>query len=316
MKCPYCGFEMAAAFNQCPACGRMTQAASAPTAASAPAASNTYTYGAPSAYPYTVTAPAAVLPQERTGGEKAAIAVAIVVSALSIVVGFFVFASLVTRTKDSSDDTFEPYGYDAFDDSDSNDYLDKYFNEYYGNGSSADEFSYVSPADLHTPILFEDEFYSFSEGDVKTKYNVEIEQTYRGQAALRLLDGAPLPQINEETAELLLVKFRVKIVEQEKEAIISLHYTLPAAVSSMNKNMFYESLDDLDYQDNLGLISGEEEGTRWIAFIVDKTDPSPLIMWYKYDERYFCDKTSTVTDPAGLEAGAAMEKKSASHTAG
>ena len=86
-------------------------------------------------------------------------------------------------------------------------------------------------------------------------------------------------------------------------------YNHPYAVSSKDNILSYEVLESLPYKDNLGLMTKGEEGTRWIAFIVEKDPPEPLLMWYKYDQSYFRNGGESITDPTGLEPGAAIEKK-------
>lgn len=325
MKCPYCGFESPAPFEKCPSCGQPQTAQTAPSAqpvSSAPTANQQAAY--PTTAPYTppaYTHPAYTPPSYNpyvnaastkgmTGGETASVIIAIIVSVLSLIIGFVIFVTYAAVNTNHMIDNSDDYGMDAFDDFDSNDYLDDFFDNYFGKKDDSEKYSIVSPADLHTPITYEDDFYSFSEGFVNTKYEVELDETYRGQAALQLLDGAALPKIDESTSEIYLVKFKVRITEQDKDSIVSLHYTLPAALSSSNQTLAYEVLDSLNYKDAIGLMSNGEEGTRWVAFIVDKNDPNPLIMWYKYDERYFRNKAESVSNPAGLEAGGAIEEKS------
>ena len=318
MKCPYCGFESPANFEKCPSCGQPQTSQSAQTAqpvSSAPTVNPQTAY--PTTAPYTppaYTPPSynpyvnAASTKGMTGGETASVIIAIIVSLVCIVMGFVLFVINVGMKADQMASESDDYGMDAFDDFDSNDYLDDFFDNYFGKTDDSGKYSIVSPADLHTPIAYEDDFYSFSEGFVKTGYEVELDETYRGQAALQLLDGAALPEYDVSTSELYLVRFKVKIIEQDKDAIVSLYYVSPSAVNSSNQTLQYDPLN-LNYKDNIALMSKDQEGYRWLAFVVDKTDQNPLIMWNKYDERYFRNSGESVSDPAGLEAGGAMEQK-------
>ena len=320
MKCLYCGFESPATFEKCPSCGQPQTVQTAPSAQPVSSASTT---NPQAAYPTTTSyMPPAYTPPSynpyvnsgttkgMTAGETASIIIAIIVSLVCIVMGFVLFVINVGMKADQRASESDDFGIDAFDDFDSNDYLDDFFDNYFDNKEDGQKYSIVSPADLHTPIAFEDDFYSFSEGFVKTGYEVELDETYRGKAALQLLEGATLPKIDESTSEFYLAKFKVKITEQDKDAIVSLHYTLPAALSSSNQTLAYEVLDSINYKDDLGLMASGEEGIRWVAFIVDKNDQNPLIMWYKYSECYFHNQKDAISDPAGLEAGSAVAAKS------
>ncbi len=324
MKCPYCGWESPADFEKCPSCGQPQTAQNAQTAqpvSSASAANPQAAYPTTDTYTPPAYTPPAYTPSSynpyvnttaskgMTGGETASIIIAIVVSLLSLIIGFVIFVTYAAVNTDNMIDNSDDYGMDAFDDFDSNDYLDDFFDNYFGKTDDGEKYSIVSPADLHTPIAFEDEFYSFSEGDINTKYEVELDETYRGQAALTLLEGATLPKIDENTFEIYLAKFKVRITEQSTESIVSLRYNHPYAVSSKDNILSYEVLESLPYKDNLGLMTKGEEGTRWIAFIVEKDHPEPLLMWYKYDQSYFRNGGESITDPTGLEPGAAIEKK-------
>ena len=46
----------------------------------------------------------------------------------------------------------------------------------------------------------------------------------------------------------------------------------------------------------------------WIAFIVDKEEQNPNIMWKRFENKAFRNDGITITDPALVEAGAAIDK--------
>ena len=283
MKCIRCGFESSAPFSRCPSCG---------------AVQNGQQY--PSAYQLKTT---------RTGGETAAVAIAIVVSVLSVVAAFIIFVAYASYMASRE---VEKYGIDAADDFDSNEYgddeLDEFFKDYYGGDS---KYNSETPAGLNTPISFKTELYSFSEGEIKTEYEVSMTAAFRGEAALKMLEGVGLPTYDKDTSDIYLARFRVKITQQDKEAIVTLPMSYPAAYPSKTVSLFssqYKALDSLDYLHKYSLISKGEEVETYVAFIVDKDDKSPCIRWNLTEDKVFRNDEEAISDASAVEAGAAIEK--------
>ena len=271
MKCIKCGYESAGQFSQCPVCGTVQSQGQK--------------------YYYANTPPAGKAVKQ-TGGEIAAVIIAIVVSVLSLIAAFVILIaySTITSSKISSDDDF---GIDAFDDFDSNEYgddIEDFFNEYYNKN---DKNGFKSPAGLNLPLKFEETLYSFSEGEIKTEYEVSAINTYRGEAAVKLLDGEALPRYDEDEYDVYLVKF--------------------SGSDSLFSNE-YEVIDGLNYENKKSLIKKGESIETWLAFIVDKEDHSPLIMWNRYENKAFQNKGAAISNADTIEAGAALEKKSESES--
>lgn len=295
MKCIKCGYESAGQFSQCPVCGTVQSQGQK--------------------YYYANTPPAGKAVKQ-TGGEIAAVIIAIVVSVFSLIAAFVILIaySTITSSKISSDDDF---GIDAFDDFDSNEYgddIEDFFNEYYNKN---DKNGFKSPAGLNLPLKFEETLYSFSEGEIKTEYEVSVINTYRGEAAVKLLDGEALPRYDEDEYDVYLVKFLIKITDQEKDAIVVLPTGNPAAYKSGSDSLFsneYEVIDGLNYENKKSLIKKGESIETWLAFIVDKEDHSPLIMWNRYENKAFQNKGAAISNADTIEAGAALEKKSESES--
>lgn len=293
MKCIKCGYETNVQFSRCPSCGTVQPAG------------QTFT---------TATAPRNV-PRKRTGGEKASIAIAIVVSVLSVIAAFIIFIAYMTITVKNLSDNYE-YGTDAFDDFDSNEYDDdfeEFFKDFYNNNDN-ENYGLKSPAGLNTPITFKEKLYSFSEGEIETEYEVSVTNTYRGDAALKLLEGAALPKYDEDENEIYLVKFKVKITDQEKDAIVTLPMSSPAAYPSDTDSLFsddYDVISNLDYVNKFALISKGETVETWLAFIVDKEDRNPCILWNSLENKAFRDTNDAISDKDSVEAGAAIQKSDA-----
>ena len=295
MKCVKCGYESTAQFTQCPSC-------------------------------------AAIQPQGQTGNinaqvsagsgrirkkkKKAAIIIAVIVSVLSVVAACIIFTAFTFNviSKNISDDE---YGIDSFDDFDSNEYdkeIEDFFKEYYNSSSKYDM---TSPAGLNTPITFNETLYSFSEGDVDTEYEVSMINTYRGEAALKLLEGATLPIYNENNYEIYLVQFRLKITNQEKDAIVTLPLSSPAAYPSGSSSILsedYAVIKNLNYINKFALISKNDDVDTFMAFIIDKNEQSPIILWNSRENKAFKDNGQAVSDAGAVEAGAAIEKKADSES--
>ena len=330
MKCPHCNSEVSNS-NVCPNCGQRID----PTAASQQAAQSqpypqqnyqsTVQQGASPYYYYSTpvygSPNVCAQPQrEKTGGEIAAIVIAVVVSVLSFFAAIIIFANLMASIDDheynydyddtSSYDDFSQYGIDDFTDEDSLDHFFDYYNSIFGEES---KYPGSNPANEHTPVEFDDYLHSFSNGDVSTTYNVELDEAYRGNAALKLLEGAKLPEI-DDGKEIYLAKFKVTVTKQETEAYVEV---APSILTSAYKGdesdpslVKYESITYVNYKNEKELLKKGESGERWMAFIVEKTDERPLIMWDSYEGEYFRYSKAAESSEAGLEAGAAIESES------
>lgn len=303
---------------------------------------NTYSYGngryaAPA---YGAQPAGAYLPsanQGKSGGEIAAIVSAIVVSVLSFILAFIIFAFYVARAAknmpditnyggDSSGFDFgdfgdfgdydfddpDGYGIDGFDDEDSLENFLEYYGSLFGTQKAAHPAS--DPAAEHMPVEFSDTLYSGTAGFISCKFQVELDEVYRGEAALKLLEGARLPEI-ADNMEIYLVKYKLNITEQETEAFVNLapDKLFAAAYSAEEKDGVlttgrqYVTLSNVSYKDANQLIAKGDDAYGWIAFAVDKTEERPLIMWNKYNKEYFRYSTQAISDPTGLEAGAAFD---------
>lgn len=300
MKCVRCGYESPAQFTQCPSCGTVqTYAQSVNTAAS----------------PYQYNTSNAVL--TRTPGETISVIVAVVVTIISIIAAFIIFVAYMTVTAANSINEQE-YDIDAVDDFDSNEFdsdLEDFFKNYYNSGN--EKYDSDSPADLDTPITFKETLYSFSEGDVNTEYEVKMTGTYRGAAAVKLLEGAALPAYDDVANEIYLVRFSIKITDQEKDAIVTMPTGNPAAYPTNAVSIFssgYDTIRNLNYVNSKKLLSKNEEVDTWMAFIVSKDDESPCIRWNRSTDSVFRNSSPAISDASGVEAGAAIEKEAAAET--
>lgn len=322
MKCPNCNAEIPDYSASCPNCGQnITQ-----TNNSQPNYQTSY-QGATPYYYY--SAPGYVntgMPQaqrEKTVGEIVAIVAAVIVSVLSLFAAMIILSYYVSRfPSDTSHDNygyddfssyydgFEQYGIDDFTDEDSLEHFFDYYNSMLGEES---QYPISNPAKEHTSIKFDDYLYSFSNGSVNTDYNVELNEVYRGDAALKLLEGAKLPDI-DNGMEIYLAQFKLTVTEQETEAYVT---ASPSVFTSAYKgeesgvaSSEYDSLTNIDYKDANQLLKKGESGIRWMAFVVEKNDERPLIMWDKYEGEYFRYSKAAISSAEGLEAGAAVEKQS------
>ena len=293
MKCVRCGYESPAPFSQCPYCGTVQNPPQYASPYQTAFTSNGSQYGG----------------AKRTGGETAAIVIAVVVSVLSVIAAFII---LIAYSSNAASKTMEEYGIDAADDFDSNEYeddeLEKFFKDYYGKDN---RYTSETPAGLNTPISFKTELYSFSEGEVQTEYEVSMTAAYRGEAALKMLEGAALPTYDKDKYDIYLARFSVRITEQDKDAIVTLPMSHPAAYPSNNVSLFssdYKALGSLQYVNQYSLITKGETVETYIAFIVEKDDKSPCIRWDLSEDKVFRDEEEAVSDASAVEAGSAIEK--------
>ncbi len=332
MKCPQCHAEISELSRNCPYCGHAV--------APAQPAQTAYHPGASGATPYYYTAPAygtttsSAVKKGKSGGEIAAIVIAVIVSILSVFAAVIIFSIYTVRlasTVDSSgfdlDDFssgydgdyseygdfgdfggFGDYGIDDFDDEDSWESFLEHYGSLFGDKSQAPA---AAPAEEHNPVEFQDYLYSFSNGNVETTYTVELDEAYRGEAALKLLEGAKLPEISDQQ-EIYLAKFKLQITEQETEAYVtvapSTNMIAYAWTEDGTSGQQYTTLININYKDNNKLIKKGEENGCWMAFIIDKTEERPILMWDKYEGEYFRYSKAAVANPAGLEAGSAVEQ--------
>lgn len=287
MKCMRCGYQSPAPFNRCPACGAV-QVVQQPVAVS----------------PYKVKT------KTRSGGETAAIVAAIVVSVISVIASIFIFLSFMSYVG-SKIIASDEFGIDSFDDSDSDDYSGNFadfFKEF--NKRNRDNNDSNATVGMNTPIQFKEKLYSFSEGDVETEYEVSMIETYRGEAALKLLEGATLPRYDEDKYDIYLVKFSISITNQEADAIVTAPMSNPVAYSSDADSLFtsdYSAIYNLDYANKYALISKGDTVDSWMGFIVDKDEQSPRILWNVYEDKAFRNSDPAISDPDAVEAGAAIE---------
>lgn len=285
MKCNRCGFVSAGQFSQCPSCGAVQ-------------------FVQPTPSPYTVKPV-----KQRSGGETAAIIMAVVVSSLSFIAAIIIFFSylafLVNKTVTSE-------GFDSLGEIESNGFDEDYENFFKDFTAGNDEFGLKSPAGMNTPVKFKEKLYSFSEGEVETEYEVSMTGVYRGEASLKLLYGAVLPIYNDAQYDIYLVRFSVKITDQEKDAIVTLPISNPAAYSSDSVSLFsneFSAIDQLKYTNRFALIGTGQAVETWIAFIVDKDEKSPCIMWNRNENKAFRYAEEAISDPASVELGSAIEKE-------
>lgn len=271
MKCSHCGYESNTTFSKCPACG-------------APAV---HPYAAVGQQPNPYAYPQ---PKKKSAAEIAAMVIAIIVAAASPIIAFFIFFfSLFSHTVKHAD-YLTDYDYTY-----SSDYSDYSYNKY--------DFSTTAPK--NTPVEFEEKLFSFSNGYVKTKYEVTMEETYRGDAAVKLLGDAKIPQLNS-IQEIFLVKFNINITEQDSPAYVTLT-SFSASAFNLTASPC-QSLSLINYRDNAQLLIKGESGTRWMAFIVDKEAKNPLISWSDDTKcKYFLNTEESISDPSVVVEGEAVE---------
>ena len=143
------------------------------------------------------------------------------------------------------------------------------------------------------------------------EYEVSLLETYRGEAALKMLEGAVLPEYDTDSEDIYLVKFKIAVTEQENDAIVALPMGNPTAFPSNSVSLFsngYECISDISYANRLSLISKGEHVETWLAFIVSKDDERPCIMWnISNSDKVFRDTQDAVDDPDAVESGTAIE---------
>ncbi|MBQ5544896.1 MAG: zinc ribbon domain-containing protein [Clostridia bacterium] len=337
MKCPKCYAELPDGTARCTRCGSplsQTRTTAMPYAYTASAAPVSAGYAAPAAK------------RGKTGGEIAAIVTAIIVSVLSVIAAFVILFAFLAKSAEKVASSYDlddigsligegdgdsdygdfgglnpdlfgdygGYGMDGFDDEDSwEDFLRQYsslFGDYYGLFGESSMYPASLPAAEHTPVSFNDSLYSFSDGYINTDYTVSLEEAYRGDAALKLLEGAKLPEWNDDQ-ELYLVKYKLNVTKQDTEAFVPVGSSaIPAAYAAGENGAVgkqFPSLSSISYRDNNKLIKTGEEADCWMAFVVDKTEERPLIEWKPGSGEYFRFSRQAVTDAAGLTAGAAYD---------
>lgn len=292
MICINCGNQISESNTVCPFCG-------------APQNAVPVYPGASSATGPSGSAPAqAYIPRQSasmSGGQVAAIVIAIVVSVLHLIFTFILMISLMIYR---SERVYQEYGIDAFDDSDSNLYdddVESFMKDYYGTEDKT--------AGLHTPLEYTAKLRSFSAGEVTCEYQVTMEECYRGKAALKMLEGARLPKLDTDVEEIYLVRFTVEITGQDSEAIVALPVpkTTAALTGDGNSQIDCYAVYNLNYADNLSLISKGEKATRWMAYVVDKNDEHPKIYWDYVINRVFRSDSPAVTDESQVESGMAID---------
>jgi len=170
--------------------------------------------------------------RQKNSGEVIAIAISICVSVISVIAAFVI---LIVYS-DNVDQNNNGIGIDAYDDFDSNEYddIEEFFKDYYSSDSSAE-----SSVDSEAPLTFKEKLYSFSEGEVETEYEVSLVQTYRGEAAIKLLEGETLPLFDEFSNDIYLVKFKIVITNQDKDAIVPIPQGNPVAFRQGSVSLFF-----------------------------------------------------------------------------
>ncbi len=271
MKCQKCGYEVNYNFNQCPVCGATYN----------PAPANYYNPNNPYYTPPRT---------KKLNGEGFAIVAAIILAILSPILSFII---LLAMPSDDVSDTVSqmPYNdYPTFSDYESEPFY---------------KYDMTDPAPKNSPVEFNDELFSFSNGYVQTQYEVTLEQTYRGDAALKLLGDAKIPEITT-MQEIYIAKFNVKITKQNTPAYVTL-ISLSAFAYDSHKNV-YPTLSLIDYKDNKQLLMEGESGTRWIAFVVDKDDENPYIAWSDQDKfEFFRNTEPSISDAFEVTEGEAVD---------
>ena len=290
MKCIKCGYTAPAQFNRCPSCGAVQVFQQPVTSTVSPYKSK---------------------PAKRSGGETAAIVIAIIVAVISVIAALVIFVLYMSFTvsKVISSDDFDIDSFRDFTSDDNDEDMEEFFKDFnFGD----EQYNFKTPAGRNTPIKFKDKLYSFSEGEVETEYEVTMTETYRGEAALKLLEGAALPVYNDEMYDIYLVKFNVSITSQEKDAIVTFPMTNHAAYPSDSKSFFtdeYSFLSELDYANQYALISNGDTVETWAAFIVDKSEQSPCILWDRSENKAFRNQDEAISSPDSVASGAAIELK-------
>lgn len=281
MKCQHCGYEYNQNFNQCPACGKTTVQPSA-----------NYPYSQPYNYYNAQNPYYSYQPKKKSGGEKFAVVTAIILAVISPIAAFIIFLSFATYST-----------YDYVSDLPDYDYF--YSSDY--SQSQDSKYNFTHPTPKNTPVEFKEELFSFSNGYIETEYEVTLEETYRGDAAVKMLEGAKIPEINS-MQEIYLVKFKVSITKQDTPAYVTL--TSLSAYAYDSDNLSYPALSLIDYKDNTQLLMEGENGTRWMAFVVDKDDESPYIAWYDENKcEFFRNTEAAISDPSKVTVGEAVEEK-------
>ncbi|MBQ9901115.1 MAG: hypothetical protein IJM51_01825 [Clostridia bacterium] len=320
MKCIRCGYESPVQFVKCPRCGtQQNTAQNFPPYGSQYNNMNYYNNAnnannAGAYNPYPVNNVNTALPAKRSGGETAAIVISIIVGFLSVIAAIVIFVAFVAYR---ASQTVNEYGIDSYDDYDSNEYgfdeddIEGFFKDYYGSDSI---YTSDNPAGLNTPISFKTELYSYSAGEVQTEYEVTMTAAYRGEAALKMLEGAALPTFDQNESDIYLAEFNVKITDQDKEAIVPLPLSYPAAYPSNEISLFssgYKALTGLDYVNQKHLSVKGEDVKTYIAFIVSKEDSSPCIKWNLTENKVFRSGEEAISDPSAVEEGAAIDTDTA-----
>lgn len=278
MKCRQCSYESNQNFDKCPVCG---------AAAAHPYASAQASYAPPN--PYAVSQP-----RQKSGGEIAAMVIAIILAVISPIASLIIFfATFTLKTADYIHDLPDDY-YSFSSDYPSYDY---------------DRFDMSDPIPKNVPAEFEEELFSFSNGYVNTKYEVTMEETYRGDAAIKLLGDTNLPELSD-MQEIFLVRLNISIIKQDTPAYVTLPSLYASAYTS--DALLCQSLSLIDYKDNTQLLMEGESGTRWIAFVVDKDDENPFIAWSDDTKReFFRNSEESISDPYAVTEGDAVEPKTA-----
>lgn len=297
MKCTHCNYESEKNFDRCPVCGTpatSTQNVGAnyqnpPTAYQA---NNYYNTN----YPYNY-----VYASKRTTGEKVAIGIAIVVSVISVIAAFFILMGYMTYTYITYTEIPDDYA------SVSSDFEDDFYDDFHNDGYSDihnKEYSLTSPAKKNTPIEFKENLYSSSNDYVNTTYEVEMEETYCGAAAIKMLDGATLPEI-KDSQEFFLVKFNVTITDQEKKSYVMV--SPPYAYAFSSTGTMYLPLYSINYADDTQLLTKGKSGTRWIAFIIDENE-KPYITWNINEMQFFRNMDNSISNAAKVTKGEAVDQ--------
>lgn len=281
MKCPHCSYESNQNFNKCPACG---------TAVSPQYASAQTSYAPKN--PYAVSQP-----RQKSAGEITAMVIAIILAVISPIIAFVVLCTALMNHAYNDYHSYLPdyeYEYDY-----SSDYPDY---DYYS-------FDMSDPIPKNMPAEFEEKLFSFSNDYVNTTYEVKMEETYRGDAAIKLLGNAKIPQLNN-MQEIFLVKFNISITKQDTPAYVSLT-SFSATAYNLNASLC-QSLSLIDYKDNTQLLMEGENGTRWMAFVVDKDAENPIISWSDDSKHeFFWNEEESITDPSVVIEGDAVEPETA-----
>lgn len=297
MKCKYCNYESEGNFDQCPACGAPVN----PTTNYGSAGQNYQTYSQYPPYNYYANSNAYNNPHKKIKGENAAIVTAIIVSILSVIAAFvlFVFYSV----------EYYPAPTDFMED----------FDNTYSDFPKIQMDNPPSVIEKHSSVEFNEKLYSFSNGYVDTEYKVQLEETYRGEAALKLLDGAVLPKVTD-SQEIFLVKFKVTVTNQDTKSYVTLYPSNSLAVdikssldsysfnSSFLDSLMHPGLDSINYANQKQLLIEGESGTRWMAFVINKDSINPYVIWNENTLNFFFNNNDdSISDPAKVTKGEAVD---------